>query len=218
MGRALLSKALIQLSADGWGCTPSGSCLAWGNPALGPRGSMRGLMANSRRVYAKGDLPGPPSPWWAPADPHLHRRPCNTSREFWFTLPWGHCSSLWVLCVQRCVCVLQDWSLCFPQSSGRPVIKPHWPSRLDSPGVPRPFVGAPGREAWCGAQNPHNSVRTSLVSLCSSLWVTHLVGMDLILLWLLPFHRLTVASSLSLSMGYIFLVGSSVLLSWLPNG
>ena len=23
MGRALLSKALIQLSADGWGCTPS---------------------------------------------------------------------------------------------------------------------------------------------------------------------------------------------------
>ena len=97
MGRALLSKALIQLSAGGWGCTPLGSCLAWGNPALGPRGSMIGLMANSRRVHAKGDLPGPPSPWWAPADPHRHRRPCNTSREFWFSLLWGHCSSLWVL-------------------------------------------------------------------------------------------------------------------------
>ena len=105
MGRALLNKALIQLSADGWGCTSLGSCLAWGNPALGPRGSMIGLMANSRRVYAKGDLPGPPSPWWAPADPHLHRRPCNTSREFWFTLPWGHCSSLWVLVRAKfCLC------------------------------------------------------------------------------------------------------------------
>ena len=29
VGRALLSKALIQLSADGWSCTPPCSCLAW---------------------------------------------------------------------------------------------------------------------------------------------------------------------------------------------
>ena len=29
---------------------------------------------------------------WAPANPHLHRRPSNTSRSIWFSLLWGHCS------------------------------------------------------------------------------------------------------------------------------
>ena len=50
-------------------------------------------------------------------------------------------------CVQSFICVLQDWSLCFPRSSGRPIIKPHWPSRLDFLGIPSPFVGSPGWEA-----------------------------------------------------------------------
>ena len=36
VGRALLSKTLIQLSADGWGCPPS--VAAWDNPALGSVG------------------------------------------------------------------------------------------------------------------------------------------------------------------------------------
>ena len=70
-----------------------GICLAWGDPALGPMGSMVGLMANSKRIYGKGDLPVPPSLWWASANLHIHRRPSNTSGEFWFSLLWGHCSS-----------------------------------------------------------------------------------------------------------------------------
>ena len=41
------------------------SCLAWSDPALGSTGCMIGLMVNSKRVYAKGDLPVPPSLWWA---------------------------------------------------------------------------------------------------------------------------------------------------------
>ena len=82
VGRALINKALIQLSAYGWGFPPSVSCLAWGNPALGP---MVGLMANSKRNYFTGHLPGlllpvPPSPQQATAEPHLYRRPSNTSR------------------------------------------------------------------------------------------------------------------------------------------
>ena len=44
-------------------------------------------------------------------------------------------------CMQNFVCALQDWSLCFPQSSGSPIIKSHWPLRPDSPGIPSPFVG-----------------------------------------------------------------------------
>ena len=64
-------------------------------------GFMVGLIATSKRAYAEGDLlglllPVPPSLWWAPANPHLHRRPSNTSREFWCSLLWGHCSfPLW---------------------------------------------------------------------------------------------------------------------------
>ena len=38
---------------------------------------------------------------------------------------------LWVLLCQNFVCALKDWNPCFPQSSGRPVVKPHWPSRPD---------------------------------------------------------------------------------------
>ena len=44
--RALLSKTLIQLSADGWGCTSS------------LLGSIIELMVTSKRVYAEGDLLG----------------------------------------------------------------------------------------------------------------------------------------------------------------
>ena len=48
-------------------------------------GSFIGLMVNSKRVYAKGDLsvlllPVPLSLWSALPDPCLHRRHSNTSR------------------------------------------------------------------------------------------------------------------------------------------
>ena len=80
-------------------------------------------------------------------------------------------------CMQNFICAPQDWSLCFPQSSGRPTIKSHWSSRSDSLGIPSLFVGAPGWEAWRGAQNLHNSGKTSLVLSFSGLWVTRLAGM-----------------------------------------
>ena len=56
------------------------SCLAWGHLALGSASSMAGLMVTSKRVYAEGNLPVPPSLWWAPADSCLYRRSSNTSR------------------------------------------------------------------------------------------------------------------------------------------
>ena len=41
--------------------------------------------------------------------------------------------------MQNSVFALIDWSLCFPQSSGRPVIKSCWPSRPESQEVPVPL-------------------------------------------------------------------------------
>ena len=55
VGRALLSKALIQLSAN---VLPPWSLFGLRDPALGSAGFMVGLMVNFKRVYAKGELPG----------------------------------------------------------------------------------------------------------------------------------------------------------------
>ena len=100
----------------------------------------------------------------------------------------------------------------FPQSCESLIIKFPWPSRSDSLAFHSFFVRSPGWEAWCGVPNLHNSRGTSL-ELFSSLWVTHPVDWDLILSWLCPSYHLAVASSLSMDVGYLFLVGSSVLLS-----
>ena len=94
-------------------------------------------------------------------------------------------------CKQNFVCAFQDWSLCFPQSSGRPVMIPCWPSRPDSLGIHSPFVESPrlGSTEW-GIQNLHNRGRTSLVLLFSSLWVTHLVGIGFDLIMIAPLFGL----------------------------
>ena len=68
--RLVLSKALIQLSADGWHCAPS---------------LLVGLIMISKRTYIKGPLPGlllpvPPSLQQATANPCFHKRLSNTSR------------------------------------------------------------------------------------------------------------------------------------------
>ena len=116
-------------------------------------------------------------------------------------------------CVQNFVCALHNWGVCFSQSSGRPVIKSFWPWRPDSLGIPGPFFRFLGWEAWHEVQNLHNSARTSLVLLFSSLWSPTQQVWDLILSWLCPSYCLAVAFSLSLDVGYLFLVGSSILLS-----
>ena len=112
---------------------------------------------------------------------------------------------------QGFVCALQDWSLPFPQSCGSLVIKFHCPSRSDSLGIPSPFVGSPGWEVSCGVLNLHNSGRSSLV-LFFSLWVTHPTDMGFDFFMIVPSYHLTAGSFLSLDMGYLFLVRSSVLL------
>lgn len=50
--------------ADGWGCTPSLTCLVRGGPVLKPAGLMMGLMATSGRIYANMRRPQllPPPP------------------------------------------------------------------------------------------------------------------------------------------------------------
>ena len=191
--------------------------LACGNLVLGSVGSMVGLMAAFKGNYAKGDLPGPllpPSLWAGPVNSCLHRRPTLQPKQgVLVQSPGGSlllCSGSW--CMSNFVCVRQDWSFCFP-----PVLWKSYNQILlgctdNSLGSLSLFVGSPGWEIWCGIQNLHNSGRTSLVLLFSSLWVTHPAGMGfdfycdcapptnflrLFCLWM---------------WGIFFLVGSSILL------
>ena len=205
----LLSKTWIHFSVVGL-CSLLGSCLTWGDPVLGSVGSMVGLMVTSERLLCQG---GPSRTAATSGEPLLTGAStggpstiagCFGSVSCGVTAPF-----FWSWCKQDFVSTLQDWSLCFPRSSGSPIIKSCWSSRSDSLGLPSAFVGPPGWEAWYGVQNLHNGGRTSLVlcsQVCGSLtqWVW-----DLILSWLCPSYHLAVAS-LSLDIGYLFLLRSGI--------
>ena len=53
--------------------------------------------------------------WVVSPHPHLHRRPFNTSRYFWFSLLWGHCSfPLSLVHTRFCLCPPRLESLFLP--------------------------------------------------------------------------------------------------------
>ena len=91
---------------------------------------------------------------------------------------------------------------CFPQSCGIPIIKSHRPSSSDSLRIPSPFVESPGWEAWHVVQNLHNSGRTSLILLFSSLCVTYLTGMG--------FDFIMVTLLLQSRCGFFFVFGRGI--------
>ena len=121
---------------------------------------------------------------------------------------------LWVLVHSRlCLCPprlesLFPWVLWKSCDQIPLAFKTRFPRPTDS----QSFVGSWDWEAWRGVQNLHNSGRTSLVLLFSSLWLPTWWIWDFIFIVIAPSYHLTVASSLSLDMGYLVLVGSSVLL------
>ena len=111
-------------------------------------------------------------------------------------------------CVQGFISALQDGSLCFPQSCGSLIIKCPWPSRSDSLGIANSFVESTGWEAWPGVQNLHNSGRTSLVLLFSSLWVAHPEDMGFDFIMIVPI--------LQSRCSFFCVFGCGVFLWWLP--
>ena len=153
---------------------------------------MVGSVVTSKKVYPKGDLSRQllrvlPNPCGEPLPTHASTGDPLTlagSSGLVSVDSLFFSSESW--CVQGFICALQDWSLCFPLSCGSLIIKFPWPSRSDSLGIPSPFVGSPGWGAWCRALNLHNSGRTFLVLLFSSLWMTHPVGMGFDFIVIVP--------------------------------
>ena len=73
-------------------------------------------------------------------------------------------------------CALQEWNLFLPllwKSYNQILLA----FQVRFPRDSLSLCWSPGWETWHGAQNHHNSGRTSLVLLFSSLWVTLLAGM-----------------------------------------
>ena len=129
---------------------------------------MVGLIATSKKAYTKRLLPGnTPTHASTKGPPALAGRSGSVSVRSLLLSPGSWCE-------HDFVCALQEWSFCLSQSCGSPVIKLCWASKSESLGIPSPCAGYPGWVA--GAQNLHNSVRTSLVLLFSSLLVAHLAA------------------------------------------
>ena len=59
MSRALVSKALVQLSVDGWGCTPSLELFSLRQPSPGVYSLSSRVNGDLQEVYSKGELPVP---------------------------------------------------------------------------------------------------------------------------------------------------------------
>ena len=159
-GQALLSKTLIQLSADGWGCAPSWWLFSLRRPSPGSMGSMVGLMGelqvglqggSSWQDAASAPVPALSTCWPTPPQKTLSGVFSSAvlvqlSRKFQFSLLWGHWSFLLGLGVHKTLFVPCKTGVCFPQPYGSLVIESLCPSRSVSLGIPSPFFGSPGWE------------------------------------------------------------------------
>ena len=101
-GQGLLSKALIQLSADEWACIPSLVVLPEVTQPCGLWALQQGYC---QRLYTKGDLPVPPSLWGAPPTHTSTGGPPTLAGSFGSVSSGVTAPLLWVLvCTTFCLC------------------------------------------------------------------------------------------------------------------
>ena len=87
MGRAMLSKSLIQFSVDWRGCVPSLESGLRLNYDRGNGGPSKELMSGLLDLV-------PLTPQQATVDPCLHWNLLDAHRQVWLILLWDHCSFL----------------------------------------------------------------------------------------------------------------------------
>ena len=126
-----LSKTLIHLTVDGWGCVPS---LLVVLPEATQHWSLPGLFGGANDLLWEGSRQGV-LPRTSAASPCLHSEtePSLASAGDLPTLAgWSGSVSPRVTapspgsqCTHYFVCTLQGWGLCFPQSCQSPAINSH---------------------------------------------------------------------------------------------
>ena len=140
MGRAMLSKSLIQFSVDGQGCW-----LTCGQTMV----EVMKIMATSfKKSHARTDTLSAPDPEAGHSQPTPPLETLGHSLASLGSLLWGHCSVLLGPGVHK-VLFVSSKSL-FPQSCVSSVIKSHWPPKSNYL-VLSPFARSPGWEICCGS-------------------------------------------------------------------
>ena len=158
MGRAMLSKSLIQFSVDEQGCVPS---LLFPMAKLWMVAVMMVMATSFLRAYARTVVFSVPDPAAGHRQPMPLPGTLDTHRKVWLSHLWGHSSFLLGPDVHK-VLFVPSKSL-FPQFHGSSVIKSHCLPKSNFLGAFSPFARSPGWEIWCASLNFHNSERTSLV-------------------------------------------------------
>ena len=155
VGRAMLSKSLIQLSADGWGCVSP--CWLFGLEWPSPR--VYSLFGGANGEFQEGLCQHVPPRTAATSSPvptpgYCQSRPLReTLKHSQAGLAQSLVGSLlpspgsW--CTQSLF--VPSKSLCFLQSCGSSIIKFCCPSKSVSLGIPSPFVWNPDWEVCCRA-------------------------------------------------------------------
>ena len=147
MGWAMLSKSLIQFSADGCGPVPSllfGLRLNYG----GGNEDKGDLLQKVPCIHSCTQCPQPCS--WPPPT-HTFARDSWTLTGKSGSVSCGVTASFfWVLVYTRFFLLVPSKSL-FPQSCGSSVIKSHFPPKSNSLGFLSPFARSPVWELCCGS-------------------------------------------------------------------
>ena len=152
---AMLSKSLIQLSANGCGCAPSMLVVwpGWPSPGVDKLfGRATGDLQEDLCQHAPPTTAAASSPVLTAGhcQPHLHWRPSDAHRQVWLSLLWCPCSFPLGPGVHK-ILFVPSKSLCLPQSHGNSIIKSHCPSKSDSLEIPSMFARSPVWGVWCEA-------------------------------------------------------------------
>ena len=186
--------SLGSLFADGWGCDPIWIIVwpdGWSQifPKL-PYPEKHTLMIIPE-TFASSVLP----PQWASVATFFPRRSSKNCSQVQPRILWRLCFALGLSAHESLCASFKNGGLCFPQSCGAPVQKPHWPSLPNALGASSPSARTPGMGTWHGAQNSHSSRWVSVIQLLFSLWAAHQAGMGLFISRNCPSCRLAMASS-----------------------
>ena len=100
MGRAMLSKSLIQFSVDGWKCAPS-LLFTWGQTLVEVMKIMVTSFKNPMLVLLHSVSP---TLQQATTSPHLHWRLLDTHRQVWISLLLSLLLSPGSWCTRFCLC------------------------------------------------------------------------------------------------------------------
>ena len=127
------------------------SAVLWGQSFQKWQSLEENRLMNIPETFASNVLPNEP-----PSLPLFPGDPLRTAVNLQPRLLWSLCFALGPSKHESLHAPFKNGGLCFLQSCGAPVHKPHWPSMLNALGAPFPNDRSPGMGTCHSAQNSHS--------------------------------------------------------------